>query len=237
MLAKLKNYSLVKCYRLLLVLITLSFCGSLTAQGPGRSKSKFVRALQKTVWTAGLSGVVIDDDAKPFKDLFDVKDNWNLLPFPTKVSLEGFIDKGISIEGAFTYARLKKGKIIGEDNFVRPSNVTMIIFDANAKYDLNEVIGDTKAFSPYVVGGFGYTFRGQTYTRNTVTANFGLGFNVWIYKGFGLNVQSMAKFGLTNGLSGNYLQHSVGAVYRFNLLTGYRTPNRLGHRYNLFRNQ
>lgn len=222
---------------LLLNLLFFAFIIQVSAQGPGRSKSKFVRSIQKTVWTAGISGVVIDDDAKPFKDLFNVKDNWNLLPYPTKLSLEGFIDKGISVEGAFTYMRLKAGKLTSDLNIPRPSPVTMLIFDANVKYDLNELIGDTKAFSPYVVGGFGYTYRGVTESKHAITGNFGLGFNIWVYKGFGLNVQSMAKFAFNKALGRNYLQHSVGVVYRFNLLTGYRTPNRLGHRYNLFRNQ
>jgi hypothetical protein len=76
----------------------------------------------------------------------------------------------------------------------------------------------------------------MTLKKSAVTANIGLGFNVWVYKGWGLNVQSMAKFAINKATGRNYLQHSVGVVYRFNLLTGYRTPNRLGHRYNLFRN-
>ncbi len=227
----------MKCFKLLLVLVTVSFCGNLAAQGPGRSKSKFVRAIQKTVWTAGLSGVVIDDDGKPFKDLFDVKNTWNILPYPTQLSLEGFIDKGISVQGAFTYARLKGGKPIGSLDLPRPSNVTLLNFDANTKYDLNELIGDTKSFSPYAIGGLGYTYRSEPESKHAITANIGLGFNVWVYKGFGLNVQSVAKFALNKAVGKNYLQHSLGVVYRFNMLTGYRTPNRLGHRYNLFRNQ
>lgn len=217
-----------------LVCLILSFSTHALAQKSGR-KSKFIRTIQKTVWTAGVSGVVIDDDANAFKKLFDVKENWNLLPFPTNAHLEGFIDKGLSVEGSFTYMRLKKGKILG-DHYVRPINSSLISFDANAKYDLNEVIGDTKAFSPYAIAGLGYTYRSNTLNKSAVTANIGLGFNVWIYKGWGLNVQSMGKFALNKATGRNYLQHSVGVVYRFNLLTGYRTPNRLGHRYNLFRN-
>lgn len=227
----------MKCFKLLLVAVLLSgFSATTLAQGPGRSKSKFMRAIQKTVWTAGLSGVVIDDDANAFKKLFNVKDVWNLLPYPTKLSLEGFVDKGISVEGAFTYMRLKKGKILG-DGMPRAESSTLLAFDASAKYDLNELIGDTKSFSPYAIGGFGYTYRAVTGSKSAVTGNFGLGFNIWIYKGLGFNAQSMAKFALNKATGRNYLQHSIGVVYRFNLLTGYRTPNRLGHRYNLFRNQ
>jgi hypothetical protein len=221
--------------RTLVAALFLAFAGTVWGQGPGR-KSKFIRSIQKTVWTAGVNGVVIDDDANSFKKHFDVKENWNLLPFPTNAHLEGFIDKGFSVEGAFTYMRLKKGKILG-DNVVRNAHHSLFSFDVNAKYDLNELIGDTKAFSPYLVAGLGYTYRSVEGLRHAITGNFGFGFNVWVYKGWGLNVQSMAKFALNKASHRNYLQHSVGVVYRFNLLTGYRTPNRLGHRYNLFRNQ
>src|SRR6218665_565083 len=167
-------------------------------------------------------------------NLLNVSESWNLLPFPTRLNLEGFIGKGWSVEGAFTYTKYKKGKTINNDK--QSPGGTFISFDASAKYDLNEVIGDTKAFSPYAIAGLGYTYRGLAERKMAITANIGLGFNIWIYRGFGLNVQSMAKFALNNASSKNYLMHTLGVVYRFNLITGYRTPNRLGHRYNLFRN-
>ena len=192
-----------------------------------------MRKMQRIIWTAGISGVVIDDDGEPFKDLFNAKQSWNLLPFPTKASLEGFVDKGWSVEGAFTYSKYKAGKTINSD--IIKTGGSFIAFDVNAKYDLNEVIGDTKAFSPYGIAGVGYTYRAVMDKKHCPTLNIGVGFNVWFYRGFGINVQSMAKFKFIPGTS-NYLMHSVGLVYRFNLLTGYKTPGRLGHRYNLFRN-
>src|SRR6218665_2390629 len=168
-------------------------------------------------------------------NLLNVSESWNLLPFPTRLNLEGFIGKGWSVEGAFTYTKYKKGKTINNDK--QSPGGTFIAFDANAKYDLNELIGDTKAFSPYAIAGLGYTYRSVLAEgKSCPTFNFGLGFNVWFYRGFGLNVQSMAKFKLLPA-SSNYLMHSVGVVYRFNLLTGYKTPGRLAHRNNLLRNQ
>lgn len=222
--------------KILFTLVVLAFAAQGFSQGSAQNKSKFVRILQKTVWTAGLHGVVIDDDGKPFKALFNVADSWNFLPYPTRVTLEGYVDKGVSIEGGFTYSKLKKGKTVGSDDKKRVADATLLSFDASAKYDLNEIIGDTKFFSPYAIGGLGYTYRNVPGTKSAVTLNFGLGFTVWFYKGFGFNAQSMAKFALPMS-SSNYLMHSVGVVYRFNLLTGYKTPGRLGHRYNLFRNQ
>ncbi len=216
-------------------LIFLTFISQGFAQGPSQHRSKFVRKLQKIVWTAGIHGVVIDDDGKPFKDLFNVSDNWSFVPYPSRLTLEGYMDKGVSFEGGFTYSKLKKGKTVGADDKKRVADANLFSFDASAKYDLNELIGDTKAFSPYAIGGLGYTYRAVPGTQHAVTLNFGLGFTLWFYKGFGFNAQSMAKFA-ANTASSNYLMHSVGIVYRFNLITGYKTPGRLGHRYNLFRN-
>ncbi len=220
-------------------LLFLSCILQMSAQGPAQHRSKFLRKIQKMVWTAGISGVVIDDDGRPFKKLFDVKDGWSLVPFPSRLTLEGYLEKGWSVEGGFTYSKLKKGKVGGSDDRPRPFDASLFAFDACVKYDLNEVIGDTKAFSPYAIAGLGYTYRALPSIKNVsksgIMADIGLGFTIWFYKGFGFNAQSMAKFAI-NPKSSNYLMHSIGIVYRFNLITGYKTPGRLGHRYNLFRN-
>ena len=211
------------------------FITGVSAQVASQSKNKLVRSLQKTEWIAGISGTVIDDDAKQFKDVFDVNNAWDFLYFPSKINVEGYIDKGFSVEGAFTYSQLKKGKLLGENNNKRLSSAALIAFDVNGKYDINQLIGHTKALGPYVVAGFGYTYRAVTERKSAVTANLGFGLNIWIFKGFGANVQSHAKFALNNALGKNYLQHSVGVVYRFSFSTGYKTSDRIGNRYNLFK--
>jgi hypothetical protein len=218
------------------VCLVLACVSRTTAQKASQSGNKFVRLLQKTVWIAGLSGTVIDDDAKQFKDLFNIKDSWDFLYYPSKVNLEGYIDKGFSIEGSFTYSRLQKGKILGENKATRAANLNLIAFDVNGKYDLMRLFGEAKTLNPYMIAGFGYTRRNAPERKTAITANIGFGLNVWVYKGFGVNVQSHAKFALNNAYGRNYLQHSVGIVYRFNLLTGYKTPDRLRPRYNLFKN-
>jgi len=202
--------------------------------GKGQHKISFIRKLQKTIWIAGISGTVIDDDGKSFNGLFDVSDSWNFLYYPSRLHFEGELNNGFSVEGAFTYSQLKKGKVIGKDNYARASNVNLISFDVNAKFKPLEMDGEGKMFSGYVVGGLGYTYRAFPERKNAATLNLGLGFNVWIYKGFGINAQSLAKFALNNALSKNYLQHSFGIVYHFSFLTGYRTHKMPGRRYNLF---
>lgn len=214
--------------RLFLIAGSLCIAVIADAQGKGQHKNKLMRKLQKTVWTAGISGIVIDDDANAFKNLFNVKESWNLLPFPTRATFEGYIDKGISLEGSFAYMRLNKTRIISDQKSFSEKSITLLTFDSNIKYDLNYL--SQSAFNLYCIGGLGYTYRGLTERKHAVTGNFGLGLTLWMDRGYGLNVQTMAKFALNNPASKNYLMHSVGLVYRFNLIRGYMTPEKLGRR-------
>lgn len=228
----------LKPFLCIILCFVFSFSALSQARGfatSSHSNTKFKRKLRKTVWTIGGSLAIIDDDGKPYKELVNIS-SWNLFPIPTKLSLEGYYDKGFSFEGSFTVSRYKGGKTI--NNEIANGTKLFLSFDANTRYDLNNLIGDTKFFSPYAVGGLGYTFRALSKQRHCPTFNFGLGFTIWLERGIGINVQSLAKFGLSRYRSTNYLMHTIGVVYRFNLLYGYRTPNRLGHsktkrRYNL----
>ncbi len=207
-----------------------------SAQGLGQHKSRLVRSLQKTTWIGGLSGTVIDDDAKAFRDLFKVRDAWNFLYYPSKLDFEGYLFNAFTLGGTFTYSKLRKGKKIDRDNRPRPNDVLLIAFDFNAKFFPGELVVPERLFSPYGIAGLGYTYRALTERKHGIMANVGFGANFWLYRGFGLNVQTLAKFGLNNPSSRNYLQHSVGVVYRFNIVTGNRPAVQRGYRHNLFRN-
>lgn len=199
------------------------------AQGMGQNKNKFIRKMQRVVWTAGISWVAVDDDGKPFKQLFDVASSWNVMPFPTRLSLEGFIANGWSAEGSFTFTRYKSGKTINNDIF--SSNGRFIAVDANARYTSH----GARTLSPSVIAGIGYTYRSALEKgKSCPTLNIGLGLTVWLRKGFGIGLQSLAKFGAFSR-GANYLLHSAGLVYRFDLLHGYKAQGRAGRRYKLFR--
>lgn len=189
-----------------------------------------MRKLQKTVWTAGFHGVVVDDDGRPFKDLFNIKQSWNLLPFPTRLNLEGLIKNGWSVELTMAYSRYAAGKMLNND--IATNGGSFVAVDVNARYYRNKQINKAGRFDPYVAGGLGYTFRSAlAQGQQCPTANIGLGFNFWFNRGLGLNVQSLAKFKMLPR-SSNYLMHSLGLVFRFDLRTGYM--GRSSHRYRLF---
>ncbi len=177
------------------------------------SNTKFTDALKKTPWTIGIGGNVIDDDGKPFKNLFNVSETWNFLPYPTRLTLDGYIKGGFSAQLEVSYNKYKIGKNINSE--IIPGNWSVISSDVNFKYALNYQIKNMKWFDPYVLLGLGYTQRSGASKPNTCTYNMGLGFNIWIIDFMALNMQSAAKFSMIEGTS-NYLQHSVGLIFATN---------------------
>lgn len=191
------------------------------------------RLIHKTPWTIGVSGHVVDDNGKPFKKLFDTKLAWNFLSFPARITLDGYYKNGFSFQGEFAYNKFKPGKEINGE--IIKGSWTFFSADVNMKYDLNEVIGKTNWFDPYVAGGYGYTLRSGAFKPSSVSFNMGLGFNVWIFENLGFNAQSIAKFAMIQHTS-NYLHHSVGVVYKLSGGQGSR-PGRLGKRYAFLRSK
>jgi OOP family OmpA-OmpF porin len=224
---------------LLFTVFFLAFGFQSMAQGK-KSKSQFwenvARSTARSPWIVGLGWNVIDDDGKPFKKLVDVSNSWNIVPYPSKLSCEKALIQGWSVEATGSYNQLKSGKIVNND--LIKTTQTLISFDINGKFNLMEFAKKkTVFFDPYALGGFGYTYRSSKKNSSAPTANIGLGFNCWLYNDMiGINVQSQAKFALISPIiktSANYLQHSLGIVYKFDSITSRygRKPGRSGTKY------
>lgn len=221
----------IKLLVLSLLLVTLSN-GSFAQKQRTSNKSTaggggFKRLITKTPWTFGLSGHVVDDDGNPFTRLFDVSKGWNFLAYPTRITIDGYYVAGFSFQSEFAYTQYKVSKNI--NNEVNTKLGTFFSADVHVKYDLNELIGPTNWFDPYVAAGYGYTLRSAAFKPSSVNFNAGLGFNIWIFENLGFNLQSMAKFAMIEHTS-NYLHHSVGIIYRLQGGAGTH-PGHLGKRY------
>ena len=191
----------------------------------------FGKYLTQTTWliNAGVDFVDNNEDRNPFKiNNHGGKYHGGNPAFntPFKFSIEKDIygfrhwkhTKGFSLVAAVASTSL------------RPHN--FFALDGYLKYDLNTLIGDTKFFDPYILGGVGFTY--QDYDGNTgpwangivggirqskddfITINGGLGFNIWIFPNVAINMQSVAKQGkLAKVWEGtNYFQNSVGLVFK-----------------------
>ena len=181
------------------------------------SKSKKTNVgyyLSHTPWTIQLGGNVVDDDGKPFRDLFNASKSWNIPPYPTKLAIEKSLEHGWSAEFSFVCNNYKTGKTI--NGITNDAPHLFISTDILGKYHLNNIIKIKEWFKPYLAAGIGYTYRKISPYNNVATVNIGVGFDFLIYDGFGINLQSIAKFGIKSPFiktGANYLQHSLGVTY------------------------
>ncbi|WP_150452501.1 OmpA family protein [Arenibacter lacus] len=167
----------------------------------------------KSTWMVGLGYNFVDDSGSGGKGLFDIKDNWNSVAFPSRISIGRYFNSGLGIEGIASYNKYKVGKMI--NGAVNATETDYLAFDARLSYDLNKIIGETGFFDPYVGVGLGYAdvnddFRG---TYNAV-----VGFRTWFSDRVGLDFSSSGKWGM--GDKDNHLQHHAGVVYRFGIEKG-----------------
>ncbi len=166
-------------------------------------------------WVIGLGYNIVDDSATPFgQDFMNIKDTWNMLPYPARVSIGRFFKSGIGLEAIGTANRYKVGKKVDGNIIDSPRNYYAI--DGKISYDLNKLIGHTGWFDPYLHVGAGYSSIGGV---GRSTANAGFGFNTWLSDKWGLNFNTMGKWGLPKG-STKQIQHSAGVVYQFGIEKG-----------------
>lgn len=179
----------------------------------------FGRILKNTPFVFGLSEHIVIDNGKEYQFKFDTK-NWQLMPFPSKISAEAYLKKGWSLGSEFAYTSYKANKVV--DNITQLKDNTFFSADFNIRYHFDILYKTPSFFDPYLLCGYGFTYRtGVNLTQNsTGTNNLGLGCNFWIYQGFGLSLQSVGKFALKGGTKSNYLHHSVGLVYKLKPLSG-----------------
>ncbi len=172
-------------------------------------------SIVKSSWVLGLGFNIVDDTATPFGDTFlDIKDTWNVVPFPSRISIGRFFKNGLGIEAIGTYNKYKVGKII--DGAINTAPRDYYAIDGKISYDLNKLIGETNWFDPYIHVGAGYSSIGNI---GRSTANAGFGFNTWFSDKWGANFNTMGKWGIKEG-STKQLQHSAGVVYQFGIEKG-----------------
>jgi len=194
------------------LLFTFIWCNAFT------QPYKTIKKYTPYDWMVGISWSVVEDDGRPFTGMFDVGSSWNYLLYPTRISVDRYLQYGWSLEGIATYNRYYSGKLINGQTDI---SSFFISGDINAKYSFSNLyVPKLKWFDPFVVMGLGYTFRNNANSSAHVpTVNLGAGMNFWIYGGFGIQLHTNAKFGVFPKVwktSTNYLQHSAGIVYRWN---------------------
>ena len=131
--------------------------------------------------------------------------DWNILPSISRVTVDRYLNDGFTLQLA---GSLNKIETVYEEN---DSDMLYWAIDANVKYDLNNLFGQTGWFDPYIYVGGGYT---SVDDEGEGMLNGGLGFNTWFNDNLGLNFQSGYKQEFADKVM-NHFQHSAGLVFRF----------------------
>ena len=173
-------------------------------------------SIVQSSWIFGVGLNAVDDSGNVFDGIFNVGQEWNIVPFPSRVSIGRYFKNGLGIEAIGSYNIYKAGNII--DAEVNTMDIDYYGIDARLTYDLNKIIGQTGWFDPYVGIGAGYT---DANNRSRGTYNAIVGFRTWFSDRWGLDFNSTGKWAMIkeNGVS-NHIQHAAGVVYQFGIEKG-----------------
>ena len=195
------------------LLFTLAICGCMA---PANAQSQYLRRKNDPYrWMIGLGWNVVDDDGLAFSKLLDYKNSWNYLYYPTTLSMDKYLKKGWSFDGALSCNRYSKSKLINDSTGVKG---IFAAADASFKYSfLPRMAHYAQWLDLYFAFGAGITYRQTMSAPLTPMVSLSLGANLWFSKSFGLRLQTAGKLGLVSDIwtsKTDYVQHTIGLVYR-----------------------
>ena len=173
-------------------------------------------SIVQSSWIFGVGFNAVDDSGNVFDELLNFTDEWNVVPFPSRISIGRYYKSGLGLEAIGTYNQYKEGKNV--DGEILTENISYFGLDGRITYDLNKIIGETAWFDPYVGIGAGYTDANK---RGRGTYNAIVGFRTWFSDRWGLDLNATGKWAMSEseGVS-NHIQYAAGAVYQFGIEKG-----------------
>ncbi len=194
------------------MVIAMSFSALTFAQDLELTKRD---SIVQSYWLVTLGTNIVDDSGDEFGELFDLSEGWNMVPYPSRVSVGRYFKNGLGLEAIGSYNRYKEGKIV--DNVVNPEDVDYWGLDFRVSYDLNMILGETGFFDPYIGIGAGYT---DANNQGRGTYNAVIGFRTWFSDHWGLDFNSTGKWAMDTENASNHIQHALGVAYRFEVEKG-----------------
>lgn len=162
-----------------------------------------------------------------FSQPFAVKDNWNVLPSVSYLSVSRYIGDNFSFGLTGSVNKIDKyvkfdPTAVGHDSrgyiVSNPGDLMYYGIDATIKYSLMNLI-NSKVIDPSLSVGGGYTFFGDS---SYGTLNPGAGLTLWFTENIGFELATKYKksFGDREDASGtpdapSHFQHSAGLVFKF----------------------
>ena len=164
----------------------------------------------------GVHWTAVDDNGDKFGKLFDVENSWNLLPYPTQITVDRYFKYGWSAEFSASYMQYKSGRLINDSTNV---SATFLNTSLSGKFSFyNMYAPRARWIDPYLTLGIGYTYRSAGSETHVPTLNAGGGVNFWVVNNFGVRLNATSNFAVYPGVwdtNANYLQYSAGLVLRF----------------------
>lgn len=195
--------------RIISVVIALVLLSNSYAQS---SHLKF-KPFYPYTWMVGGGWSFVDNDGLSHSRMFDVKNSWQAVPYPSYIFVDKYLDNGMSLEFSFSFNDITEFKMFNEAYV----NGFMLSPDLTFKYSFYKFFRPVTFFDPYIGIGAGFTFIETTDVFRYPTANGVVGLNFWIGN-FGIRLQGTAKLALVNDIyynDKNYINYHAGIVYRF----------------------
>ena len=145
---------------------------------------------------------------KTYSQALDMKDNWNIVPSVSYLSVSKYVGDGFSFGMTGSFNKITKfvefkPTTAGADGrgmvVSNPGNLYYYGFDAAVSYSFKNLI-KSKWFDPSLNLGGGYTFMGDA---SAGTINAGWGLNLWFAKNVALTLGSTLKYGFDDNRVAN----------------------------------
>ncbi|SDR00585.1 Outer membrane protein OmpA [Flagellimonas zhangzhouensis] len=172
-------------------------------------------SIVQSYWLVSLGMNAVDDSGHEFDRLFDLDGAWNIVPYPSRVSVGRYFNNGLGLEAIGSYNQYQEGKIV--DKVEMTEDVDYYAMDLRVSYDLNKILGETGFFDPYIGIGAGYT---DANNQGRGTYNATIGFRTWFSDHWGLDFNSTGKWAMNTEKANNHIQHALAVAYRFDVEKG-----------------
>ncbi|MFK5889238.1 MAG: OmpA family protein [Flavobacteriaceae bacterium] len=138
-----------------------------------------------------------------------IGDHYNMASVVDRIHVGHYIADGFTVGLGLSLNTINK---FGDNVLANPASYMAI--DADMRYDLNGILGETSFIDPYALVGGGYTWIDKI---GVGTFNIGGGLNFWTSKSknFGFQLQSIYKHSFDEGIVLPHFQHSLGIIFKF----------------------
>lgn len=195
-----------------MAIFAFSYCTLSFAQDVELTKKD---SIVESYWLVSLGTNFVDDSGHEFNKLFDFKNAWNVVPYPSRLSFGRYFENGLGIEAIGSYNKYHEGKTV--DKVEMTEDIDYFGIDLRVSYDLNKILGETGFFDPYIGVGAGYT---DANNQGRGTYNATLGFRTWFSDHWGVDVNTTGKWAMSTENATNHIQHAIGVAYRFDVEKG-----------------